>query len=264
MILTDLVWLAALSVFVYMNIFYAIALVRKNAGLVDVGWGLGFVVLALVLFSSLSAVTPLHLLLMSLVALWGLRLTWHIGRRNLNQPEDWRYANWRREWGSTYIWRSYLQIFMLQGVMMLIISASIIIGFSTRIQPDLLFLSSGVFIWWLGYLFEVVGDRQLADFVQPKKSGQTKKKIMDEGLWRYTRHPNYFGEVIQWWGLWLLVASLPYGWIAIISPITITVLILYVSGVPLLEQKYKNDKAWQKYAQKTSKFIPLPPKSSTK
>lgn len=252
---------AGATIFIYMNLLYVVAMIQKNAGLVDVGWGFGFVLTALALFVSREETTTLHLLMLGFITLWGLRLTWHIGRRNIGKDEDWRYANWRKEWGKTYPWRSYLQIFMLQGLMMLLISASSIVAFSSLQDPSFYWLAAGVFLWWFGYIFEVVGDKQLESFVAKKKSNKTKKKYMTEGLWRYTRHPNYFGEVTQWWGLWLLVVSLPYGWAAVISPMTITILILFVSGVPMLEAKHMKDKTYQRYAAKTSKFIPLPPRN---
>jgi steroid 5-alpha reductase family enzyme len=150
---------------------------------------------------------------------------------------------------------------MLQGFMMLIISAPVIVAttFSDYDTPESM-LYAGMLIWLLGYYFEVVGDHQLARFIRNKKEGKTKIKIMNTGLWRYTRHPNYFGEVTQWWGIWLIVAGLPYGWVALLSPITITTLILFVSGIPLLESKYADDKEFQKYKQVTSKFFPLPPR----
>ena len=116
----------------------------------------------------------------------------------------------------------------------------------------------GFIVWLIGFYFESVGDKQLANFIH---NPENKGKLMTEGLWKYSRHPNYFGEVTQWWGIWIIALSVPYGWVAIIGPITITILILFVSGVPLLEKKYKGRSDFEAYKKRTSIFIPLPPKS---
>jgi steroid 5-alpha reductase family enzyme len=253
---------ASVTIFVYMNLIHALSVLRKNAGIVDIAWGFGFVLVAFSLFNRVSVTTSTQNLILLLITLWGLRLSYHIARRNLFAPEDWRYAHWRQNWGKTYAWRSYLQIFMLQGLMMLVISSSTIVVFASEQEPSIWLELIGAGVWSIGYIFEVIGDKQLADFIKNKKSGKTEAKIMTKGLWRYTRHPNYFGEVTQWWGIWLIVSGLPWGWLALISPLTITILILYVSGMPLLEKKYSQDKQWQVYAKQTSKFFPRLPKTT--
>ena len=121
----------------------------------------------------------------------------------------------------------------------------------------------GVFIWVVGFFFEAVGDYQLDRFIARKKSGEAKKsegRIMKTGLWRYTRHPNYFGEAAMWWGIFFIAVSAPLGYVAVISPLLISFLLLRVSGIPMLEKKYEKDAEFQKYAKKTSSFFPLPPK----
>lgn len=258
----ELLLVSALTIFLYMNVLYLVALLSKNVGLVDVGWGMGFIIVAWTCAIVAAAVpTSVQSIVLAAVTVWGARLSWHIGRRNIGSPEDWRYANWRREWGSSYIWRSYLQIFMLQGFMMWLISTSIVVAFvNNSVSPHYGIFSLGVFIWLLGFYFELVGDWQLARFVKRRASGKTTQKIMTEGLWRFSRHPNYFGEVAQWWGIWLMIVSLPWGWAAIISPVVISWLIIFVSGVPMLEKKYAKNETYQAYACRTSKFIPLPPK----
>lgn len=245
-----------------MNLFYVISLYLKNAGVIDIGWGLGFVLVAIALLLNSHVLNLSVVVVYCLVHLWGLRLMSHLAQRTLANPEDWRYAKWRKDWGRHYAWRSYLQIFMLQGLLMLAISTSTIVAFAAgiEVEPKLTIVLLGIVVWVAGYYFEVVGDWQLRRFIAAKRAGKTKKKVMDQGLWRYTRHPNYFGEVTQWWGIWLVVASLPNGWLALISPLTITWLILFVSGVPMLEQKYAKDRTYLRYAKKTSRFIPLPPK----
>lgn len=254
---------AAATIFAFMNLMYLVAWRARNAGLVDAGWGLGFVLVALVLLIRSDVVNPAVVVVYCLIHLWGLRLVSHLSKRNLSKPEDWRYQKLRKQWGRGYAWRSYLQIFMLQGVLMLVISASTIVAFSAgvEIEPELWLLWAGVTVWLVGFYFEVVADLQLARFIARRKTGKSKQKVMTQGLWRYSRHPNYFGEVAQWWGIWLVVASLPYGLFALISPLTITWLILFVSGVPLLEQKYAKNPAYRRYAKKTSRFVPMPPRT---
>lgn len=252
----ELFFQAALAVFIYFFIFFLIAQAIKNNSIVDIGWGMGFIVVALITLFSSGNFTARSIIVTVLIIIWGGRLTYHLFRRNWGKPEDFRYAKWRRDWGKWLIPRSFFQIFMLQGVMMLIIAFPIIlINASNRPGLNLLdFL--GLFIWVVGFFFEAVGDRQLAIF---KSDPANKGRIIQSGLWKYTRHPNYFGEVTLWWGIFFLALSVPLGWTGVISPLTITWLMLYVSGVPMLEKKYQDNPEFQDYARRTSKFIPRLP-----
>lgn len=261
MSLGQILAVSAGTIFVYMSLLYVLAMKIKNASIVDIGWGLGFVIVAMVLLFVTEAVNPAAVVVYSLINIWGLRLTGHLAGRNLGRPEDWRYAAWRKQWGKSYAWRSYLQIFMLQGLMMWLISLSLAVAFAAGVGylPHSGWLIAGTLVWLVGFLTEVIADWQLSNFLKTKLP-KNKSKVMDQGLWRYSRHPNYFGEVTQWWGIWLCVLSLPFGLLALISPLTITWLIVFVSGVPMLEKRYVKDKAYQAYARKTSKLIPLPPK----
>jgi steroid 5-alpha reductase family enzyme len=148
---------------------------------------------------------------------------------------------------------------VLQGFLMIVLGASAIVASvaSGAYSGFTALTYIGVMVWLIGYFFEVVGDKQLDDFI---KNRQSDKKILDTGLWRYTRHPNYFGEVTMWWGIWLMVAELPLSYLALVSPVAITYLILFVSGVPMLERKYADDPNYGAYKARTSRFIPLPPK----
>ena len=259
---TETVIWSGFAVFLIMNMFYGLAMWQKNAGLVDIAWGLGFVAVAWSLLLSTSTLTSTQIIITSLITIWGARLAWHLGRRNIGQPEDWRYAQMRKDWGKAYWWRSYLMIFMFQGLLMLIISAPTIVAFASLQEQTISILAYlGVLVWTFGFVIETIADGQLRDFMARKKAGKTKSKFLTTGLWRYSRHPNYFGEATQWWGLWLVVSSLPYGLWALASPLLITYLILYVSGVPMLEKKFSKDKSWRVYASKTSKFVLLPPRS---
>lgn len=192
-----------------------------------------------------------------LISIWGFRLAWHIHARNKGKAEDYRYLAWRKEWGKWFYIRSYFQVYFLQGAfLLLIVLPVLLINKNTGSSLGLLDLV-GVMVWLLGFYFETVGDAQLARFIN---NPVNKGKIMQDGLWTYTRHPNYFGEVTQWWGLWLLSLSVPSGWIGVIGPVTITFLILKVSGIPMLEKKMEDNPAFAEYKRRTSVFIPLPRK----
>ena len=242
-------------IFIYMNIFFIVAILKKNNSIVDIGWGLGFVIISITTLLLNDNYTFINILPNLLVTIWGLRLFSHILKRNYNKPEDFRYATWRNEWGKNFIVRSYFQIFMLQGLLMFIISLPII--YNNDISNNTLTIVNfiGLLIWLIGFSFEAIGDYQLKIFIQ---NINNKNHIMTTGLWKYTRHPNYFGEALLWWGMLLLVY---YDNIFIlISPITITFLLLFISGIPLLEKKYKDNKEFKKYAKETNKFIPWFPK----
>ncbi|MGZ3723484.1 MAG: DUF1295 domain-containing protein [Bdellovibrionales bacterium] len=190
---------------------------------------------------------------------WGLRLFAHLGLRNLSHDrEDARYAKWRKEWGDTWIWRSYLQVFLLQGTILLIIDLPvlwIVASFPREIDSLLI---AGTLLWLAGFVFESLGDYQLKKFSQ---NPEHKGKLIQSGLWAYSRHPNYFGEVVQWWGIFLIALSVPGGWMTVISPLTITFLILKVSGVPMLEEQMKSRPGFAEYQRCVSKFFPRPPRS---
>jgi steroid 5-alpha reductase family enzyme len=240
-----------------MTSVFGIALWRKDNSIVDVAWGIGFVLVAILTFFLGPGFIWLHILVTGLVCLWGLRLALYIYMRNKGKGEDYRYARWRKNWGKTFVWRSYLQIFMLQGFFMLIISYPVILVNNSEDRGFSPWVALGVGIWLIGFLFEAIGDYQLARF---KKNPQNKGKIMASGLWRFTRHPNYFGEVTLWWGIFLIALPLENGWTAVVSPLLVTLLLLRVSGVSMLEKKYAGNPDFAQYARRTSAFIPWFPK----
>ncbi len=247
----------ALVLFVYMSLWFVFSLIKKRNDVADVAWGLGFVLMA---WTSLFLSNDFGLrsvLINILVSVWGLRLAWHIHTRNKGKTEDYRYEAWRKEWGSFFYIRSYFQVYLLQGLLLfLIVSPVLVINKSYNSSVGFLDLV-GVLVWLFGFYFEVVGDAQLARFI---KNPENKGKLMQSGLWAYTRHPNYFGEVTLWWGVWLVALSVPNGIYAIIGPLTITFLILKVSGIPLLEKKMEENPDFQEYKSRVSMFIPLPRK----
>jgi steroid 5-alpha reductase family enzyme len=255
--MTELLWQAALLIFIYFLVFFLVAQVIKNNSIVDMGWGAGFVVVAFFALISRGAYLERNILLTVLVLIWGGRLTYYIVRRNWGKPEDFRYAKWRQEWGRWLVPRAFFQVFMLQGFLMLVIGYPIILV-NANPQPGLNFLDYlGLLVWITGFFFESVGDKQMAEF---KKDPANKGHVIKSGLWKYSRHPNYFGEATMWWGIFLLALSVPLGWSGIVSPLTITLLLLFVSGVPMLEKKYKDNPEFQAYARVTNKFFPWFPK----
>ena len=248
--------LAALALFAWLVLWYVIALINKRNDVADVAWGLGFVFLAWLTFY-LSGGNDRAWVVNSLVTIWGLRLSWHIHARNHGKPEDFRYAQWRREWKYFYV-RSFLQVFLLQGFFLFIIAWPVM-HVNLAVPASLHWLEYfGVGVWLIGFYFESVGDYQLKNF---KKNPANRGKIITTGLWKYTRHPNYFGDAVQWWGVFMIACAVADGWITIVSPLLMTYLLRYVSGVPMLERKYAGNAEFEAYKKKTSIFFPMPPKS---
>ena len=242
---------------VYMSLWFVVSLIRKRNDVADVAWGLGFVLMTGASFF-LSGDSGIRGMLVGvLVSIWGLRLAWHIHRRNKGKAEDYRYLAWRKEWGKWFYIRSYFQVYLLQGLFLFLIVSPVLL-INKNAGPSLVLLDFlGVAVWLVGFYFEALGDAQLARFI---KNPENKGKLIESGLWAYTRHPNYFGEVVQWWGIWLIALSVPQGWLGIVGPTTITFLILKVSGIPMLEKKMEGNPEFVEYKRKTSVFIPMLPK----
>jgi len=237
----------------YMTLCFLISLLLKRNDVADVAWGLGFVLLAWTSFFLSGSSGARGLVAGILVSIWGLRLAWHIHSRHRGKPEDFRYLAWRREWGKWFYARSYAQVYVLQGALLFLVALPVLM---INRSPARAFGSLeviGVCVWLFGFLFESVGDAELARFA---KDPLNRGKILQTGLWRYTRHPNYFGEVVQWWGIWLLAAGVPGGAFSIAGPLTITVLILKVSGIPMLEKKMAENPDFAEYRRRTSVFVP--------
>ena len=254
-----LLWQSVMVVLVYFLIFFMVATAIRNNSIVDMGWGPGFVTVTLFAYFNAGFYTFRATVALLLVTVWGLRLAYHIIRRNWGEPEDFRYANWRREWGKWVIPRAFFQVFMLQGVFMLVVASPVLLIQASSRSGFGFLDAAGVLVWLTGFYFEAVGDQQLRDF---KKDPANKGKIIRHGLWKYTRHPNYFGEATMWWGLWLMALSVPAGWTGVLGPVTITWLLVFVSGIPMLEKKYRGRADFEAYAAKTSAFIPWFPKKT--
>jgi steroid 5-alpha reductase family enzyme len=250
--------IALLVILTLMIVLWLVSLLLKNSSIVDIFWGTGFVIANWVYFALTPDGYPLRKWLLGiLVTIWGLRLSIHILRRNWGKPEDFRYQAWRKEAGNKWWWKSFFQVFLLQGILMWIISTPLLTA-QRGAKPAhfILFDILGVVLWGIGFFFESVGDYQLARF---KADPANKGRVMDRGVWRFTRHPNYFGDSAQWWGYYLIAAWIG-GWWTIFSPILMTLLLLRVSGVALLEKTLETRPGYKEYIEKTSAFIPWFPR----
>lgn len=249
-----------ISLWVFFTIAFFVAQAKKNNGLQDIAWGLGFIVVAIFSYFFTSTESLNGLVITILVFLWGGRLSYYLFKRNWNSPEDKRYVAMRENWkskGQSVTVSAYFKVFMLQMLLLILIVQPVILV-NTRPGNGLNLVNyAGLGVWLVGYFFQVVGDAQLKRF---KTDARNKGKLMTQGLWAYTRHPNYFGEATMWWGIFLISLVVPISWIGIIGPITITFLLLKVSGVPMLEKKYEGREDFEAYKKRTSKFIPMPQK----
>lgn len=242
---------------IYYSILFFIGTIKKNNSIVDIAWGLGFIIISLYsLMVSKNYFLP-NIILCILVTIWGTRLSIHIFRRNKGKSEDFRYAKWRAQWGNYVIIRSLFQVYLLQGIFLFIVCSPVIFLNSSHVINRKLGLLIGVIIWMIGFYFEVIGDYQLEQF---KKDSKNKGKILDTGLWKYTRHPNYFGEATMWWGVGIIAALSGVGYLGFVGPMSITYMLLFVSGVPMLEKSFEKRPGYKEYKDKTSIFFPLPPK----
>ncbi|MBN2794633.1 MAG: DUF1295 domain-containing protein [Clostridia bacterium] len=242
-----------MPIFIYYVLLFIIGQIKKDNSIVDMVWGIGFLIPAWITFF-LGHQAFKSFLVTLLVSIWALRLSIHIISRNLGKGEDFRYVNMRKKWGSHFVYlKAFIQVYMLQMLMLVLISASFVhtnlYGTGSLALLDILGLS----IWLFGFFFETTADYQLAKF---KKDPNNKGKILTTGLHQYTRHPNYFGEATMWWGIYVIGLSVSKGYLMIISPLVITILVRFVSGVPLLEKHYENRAEYQDYAKHTPIFLP--------
>ena len=243
---------------------WAISVVIRDASIVDILWGPGFVVVAwttfIVSFPDFSdgGDTRRAVLLCAMATVWGLRLGVHLGVRNLGKGEDYRYRAMRRRHGDRFWIVSLVTVYGLQGVAMWVVSLPLQIGISEQETGSSLLWIIGTVVFVIGLGFESVGDWQLSRF---KADPANATAVMDRGLWRYTRHPNYFGDACAWWGIGLVAASTPIGVVGLFGPALITFLLMRVSGVPMLERSLSRRRAgYDEYVRRTSSFFPLPPK----
>ncbi|KKU88728.1 MAG: hypothetical protein UY18_C0009G0015 [Microgenomates group bacterium GW2011_GWF2_47_9] len=234
---------------------YLLAVLKRDNSIVDSIWGLGFILASMVSLSY-SDFGPRNLLVFLLISLWGARLSIHISARTKESQEDFRYKRWREEWGNYWVIRSFIEIYLFQWFTLQLVAIPIFL-LNTSPSSALTVLDAlGILIWFFGFIFETVGDHQLTKF---RSNPKNKLKIITSGLWRYTRHPNYFGEATLWWGIALIAFAQSHNLLAFVGPLTINFLLIKVSGIPLLEEKLRGRVGWKEYASRTSPFFPRLP-----
>lgn len=256
----DVMLASAVAILILMVSTWIVSVIITNASIVDIVWGLGFVVVAWVGRVVGDGNDARQWLLTLLTTLWGLRLAGYLAWRNTGHGEDFRYRSMRKRWGSRFPLVSLLTVFGLQGTLMWIVSLGVQLG-QADATPDLGILALlGVVVYAVGLFFEVVGDAQLTKFkADPASAG----RVMDRGLWRYTRHPNYFGDACVWWGLALIAAETGGGAWGLIGAAVMSFFLRRVSGVTMLERSLKKRReGYAEYIARTSPFVPRPPKRS--
>ncbi len=234
----------------------ATALVARRIGrvvVVDLVWGLGFVLVALL--CALIGDAPVRWVLLGMVGVWGLRLAWHVGRRVFaTSEEDPRYAKMLE--GKPFSF-AVKRVFLTQGIALWFVSLPVQVAADSDGQTEDVLLVLGLVVWVVGLVFESVGDAQLAAYKKDPQRGP----VMDRGLWRYTRHPNYFGDACVWWGIFLVaVAGTPWALVTVLSPVVMTYFLVFATGAKLLEREMMKREGYPEYAERTSMFFPLPPK----
>ncbi|UCC20500.1 MAG: DUF1295 domain-containing protein [Promethearchaeota archaeon] len=259
---------SALFLLGYLIIAFIIGTIKKNNGLMDVFYGPGYFVVALtslVLYFMLNGFLNIRqIIVTSLVFIWALRLGTYVFIRNRGKPEDYRYQAMRKRWKTNIVLKSLIRVYIFQGVVIFIVAFPVWFVNMSNNSPLIslidfsgITLWLGAIIWIIGFLFETFGDYQLYKF---KKDPNNKGQVMDQGLWKYTQHPNYFGEVTQWWGIFIIALAVPFGFISVVGPIFITYMIIKVSGIRLLNYRYKDDDKYADYKRRTSQFFPWFPK----
>ena len=251
---------SAIAILALMFSTWVLSVILKNASIVDIVWGVGFVMVAWVVRFSVDGNNARQWLLVAMVSVWGLRLGGYLFWRNHGKGEDFRYRAMRRHYGARFPIISLATVFGLQGVLMFVVSLPVQLG-QADATPDVGVIAYiGVALWLVGLFFEVVGDAQLAKFKTDPASAGT---VMNTGLWRYTRHPNYFGDACIWWGIGIVAAETGSGAWGLIGSLTMTVLLRRVSGVTLLEKSLvKRREGYTEYVARTSPFVPRPPKKA--
>ena len=242
-----------------LTILWIVSVLIKDASIVDIFWGMTFVVTNIYYFIATNDFYTRKIILLVLVTLWGLRLSIFLAFRNIGKGEDYRYQEFRKKYGpERYWWVSFFQVFLLQGILSIVISLTLLgVNFNTQ-NNDLSWLDFlAIFIWLIGIVFEAGGDYQMTKF---KKNPENKGKVLNTGFWKYTRHPNYFGDSTVWWAYAIFSIAAGSYW-TVVGSIIMTFLLLKVSGVALLEKSLKAGKPeYHEYIKKTNSFLPWFPK----
>jgi len=251
-------WFATLPALLLLGVAaWGVATARRNVGLVDIFWSL-FLLLAATVALVQSPATPRGWLTLALATAWALRLAGYLALRNWNAPEDRRYRAIRERNEPGFAWKSLYLVFGLQAVLAWLVSAPLVASIAQAGAPDIVGWA-GAGLATFGIAYESAADWQLARF---KARADSSGRVLDTGLWRYSRHPNYFGEFCVWWGFFLLAADAG-GWWTVFSPLLMSILLLRVSGVTLLERDIGERRpAYRDYVRRTRTFFPGPPREA--
>lgn len=257
----DVLKFSGLVLSIYLIVTLVVAFIRENNSIMDIVYGSAFVFIAWCLVFFWQGWSIQQMIVLACVTVWGVRLTTYRFLRHWGKPEDFRYRTWREEWQKNgmlyFFFRSLGQIYLLQGIVILVVSLPVLVIFSTTQGPMTWYNWLGLILWSIGFCFESVADYQLNRFIRHQTD---ENGLMTTGLWKYTRHPNYFGEATMWWGLFLVVLGLPLSHLVLVSPVLITFLLTQVSGIPMQEARFAGRSDWEKYKKRTSAFIPWFPK----
>lgn len=260
-VLTAQIIACAIGVIGFAAVMFSVARVIGRYDLVDAVWGWLFIIAAVASYAMQSGnvmTFDVQTAVTLLVVIWGVRLSTHILRRiSSTSEEDPRYVELRKKWRGNVMLNIFLRVYVLQAVLALIIVAPVL---AINLRGDGMWsvlAVVGIAIWIVGFICESIADKQLARFISKSTN---KGKIMQSGLWRYSRHPNYFGELTQWWGIFVVALTVPGGWVTFFGPLLLSYLIIFVSGVALSEKRFEGRPGWGAYQKRTSVLLPLPPK----
>lgn len=257
-------WLVALDLVIastiFMTMWFFLSRYAKRIDIIDAGWGLVFVYLTGLTLMLHGQPGVFEWLVFGFVAVWGTRLFLHIAGRLQSKSEDPRYGLYRKKWGSSFAVNAYLRIFLVQALLAVLVVSPVIAAIVSPNEVIVWIAAIGFGIWALGIVYETIADRQLAQFIS-RKAGRQPDDVMARGLWKYSRHPNYFGEIIAWLGASIVAISVGQWW-GLIGPIVITFLIVKISGIPPIERRYMDNEKYQAYKIKTSALIPRPSKKA--
>jgi steroid 5-alpha reductase family enzyme len=252
--LQDLLIKVSLGLLIFFHLFYAIALIKKDYSVIDIAWGLGFVLVAFISYQINPTPQWRTYLVLVCVSLWGLRLGAYLLIRNIKKKgEDFRYEKMRKEWGNNANIHAYFKIFLAQPILLFFISFPICVTLGRSTVPLNFFDVIGLSVFFIGFFIESIADTQMMAFkADPKNKG----KLIRVGLWKGSRHPNYFGEMLVWWGLGFIALNSVLPSVSFLGALMITYLLAKVTGVPMLEEKYKDRPDFEDYIESTNAFIP--------
>ncbi|MDP3836994.1 MAG: DUF1295 domain-containing protein [bacterium] len=249
----ELLWFLPAFTLIYISAWYLLSLRVKRWDVIDVAWGPGFIFLVWIAWYFRGMPTDGRAAwIIVLITLWGARLLYHTYRRNLSKDEDWRYHRWHQGSGWRFFLKSYVSVFLFQGALMMIIALPAVYSLSFMSLRLYSINNLGIVLMIVGLLYETLADYQRRVFLQEPIN---KDRLITYGLWKHSRHPNYFGEMLFWWGLFFIVLGAPKSWMLIVSPLTITYVLLFVSGLPM-EERYRGRPDFEEYRRRTSAIIP--------